>query len=79
MSSFSISAKISAAASVVIWQPSAAVDAEQHPEGDLIRPVVHLLPPFGIDDHPVHFKILAAGQQLRGNALPVFQHPKGLQ
>jgi len=62
----------------LIGDRAAAVDAEQHPEGDLIRPVVHLLPPLGVDDHPVHLKILAAGQQLRGNALPVFQHPKGL-
>ena len=62
----------------LIRNRAAAIDAEQHPEGDLIRPVVHLLPPLGVDDHPVHFKILTAGQQLRGNALPVFQHPKRL-
>ena len=51
---------------------------EQHPEGNFICAVVHLLPPLGVDDHTVHFKILAAGQQLRGNALSVFQHPERL-
>ena len=41
-------------------------------------PYRHELQKHGIIQYPVHFKILAAGQQLRGNALPVFQHPKGL-
>ena len=58
----------------LIGDRAAAIDAEQHPEGNFIRTVVHLLTPLGVDDHTVHFKILAAGQQLRCNALPIFQH-----
>jgi len=46
----------------LIGDRAAAIDAEQHPEGNLIRPVVYLLPPLGVDDHPVHFKILATSQ-----------------
>ena len=51
----------------LIRDRAAAIDAEQHSESNFIRAVVHLLPSLGVDDHPVHFKILTAGQQLRGN------------
>lgn len=61
-------------ATIFIRDRTAAVYAEQHTESQFIRPVMHSLASFGVDDHPVHFKILAAGQQLRSNALPVFQN-----
>lgn len=65
-------------AAAVVGNGPAAIDTEQHTERNTICPVVYFLPPLGVDDHAVDLKILAAGQQLRGNALPVFQHPKGL-
>ena len=39
---------------------------------------MHSLASFGVDNHTVHFKILAAGQQLRRHALPIFQHTQRL-
>lgn len=65
-------------AAAVVGNGPAAIDTEQHTKRNTICPVVYFLPPFGIDDHAVDLKILAAGQQFRGDSLPVFQHTQRL-
>ena len=57
---------------------TAAIYAEQHTESQFIRPVMHSLASLGVDDHPIHLKILASGQQLRCHALPIFQNTQRL-
>ena len=63
---------------VLIGNRAAPIDAEQHTKSQFISTVMHGLTSFDVNHHSVYFKILAAGQQLRGNTLPVFQHPEGL-